>query len=314
MFPTTVIPTGSLRLDLALGTGGIPRGCFVEIAGPESAGKTCLCLSILAQAQQLGGECALIDADHSLDPSQAVQYGVDPQRLLVSEPAHAEQALETLERLAACGALAVIVLDSLSQLTPQAELHAALGTAGDEQKLRDHIAALLSLSLRRLAQTIQRTQTTLLFTRQTGTQQGPVYHRLAQNPARLALNLHAAVRLEMHPGNSIYQNQQLIGHKAQVRILRNRFSPCRQAIELDIMYKQSFRNTGAILELGSQLAIFDRQGTHYIYQGFDLGGSPPEVLVFLEKAPLVCAEIEQAIRQKSLGLSPAGSSSTIDPL
>ena len=251
MLPQAVIPTGSLLLDQALGTGGIPRGCFVEIAGPESSGKTSLCLSILAQAQQQGSEAAFIDTDHTLDPRYARNCGVDSDRLILSEPAHAEQALDTLERLAASGALAVIVLDSLTHLVPQIEFSTQLDAVPSpsiSEDAQDQIDALLALSLQRLSQTIQRTQSTVIFTRQTGYRRGAIYHHLSHHPARLALNLHAALRLELLSKGPIHQEKHIAGHKIEIRILRNRFSPCRQSIDLDIMYGQGFRQTGRALE------------------------------------------------------------------
>lgn len=236
MLSPAAISTGFPALDQALGTGGIPRGCFVEIAGPESSGKTSLCLSILAQVQQ-GSEAGFIDTDHTLDPRYAGNCGVDIDHLILCEPVHAEQALDILERLAASGALAVIVLDSLTHLVPQAELSAPLDTAQESEQTQDKIDAMLALSLQRLSQTIQRTQTTLIFTRQTSYRRGAIYHHLAYNPARLAMNLHAALRLELSTKGPIHANGQVVGHKIAVKTIKNRFSPCRQSIELDIMYR-----------------------------------------------------------------------------
>ena len=305
MQPTEVISTGSLRLDTALGVGGIPRGCMVEIAGPELSGKTSLCLSILAQAQRLGEQCAFIDADHNLDLAYAKRCGVDTRQTYVSEPAHAEQALDTLQTLAASGALAVIALDSLNRLVPQAELQAALDTAGSAESDQDRIDKLVSNTLQRLSQILQHNHTTVLFTRQNSMRRGPIYHQLAQNPARLALKLHAALRLELLPGPPILRAKHPVGHKIGLKILRNRFSPCRQTTDLDIMHEQGIIITGEIFDLGSQLAIIGKQGTAYEFEGQRLGNNPQETIEFLEKHPDVSLVIEQAIRQRLLRPTPA---------
>lgn len=249
MFPEVVISTGIASLNQALGTGGIPRGCFVEIAGPVSCGKTSLCLSILAMAQKQNPgsttECAIIDADLTFDIPYAKRCGVNIERLILCEPANAEQALDTLERLVNAGVLSVIVLDSLTHLVSLKELNAPFGGTPDQHNRQDYIDNLVALTLQRLSQTIRRTQTTILFTRQTGLPQVAIYHQLSQNPTRLALNLHAAIRLELHPTQPIHKKECAIGQRVEIRILRNQFASCRQSIGLDIIYGRGFVHTGS---------------------------------------------------------------------
>jgi recombination protein RecA len=290
-----VIPTGSLRLDIALGIGGIPRGHVVEIYGPDSSGKTTLCQHILAQAQKSGGSCAFIDADHSLDPVYAQHCGVDVNQLLIAEPANTEQALEIIETLAHTGALALIILDSFSALPSSAELHTRLGETTADTRQDS-----LSLTLQKLSPVLCRTHTTLLFTNRAGDTKGRIYHDLAAHPSRLALNLRAAQRLELCPLRLIREKNIVIGSHIQVKITKNSFAPCFQSIELDIIYGTGIQQAGEVFDLATELKLLDRQGPVYFFGDLRLGTGRDSVVHFLEQNQAVSAEIEQVIRQKLL--------------
>jgi recombination protein RecA len=225
------IPTGSLPLDLALGTGGLPRGRISEISGAESSGKTTLCLHLIAEAQKLGVECAFIDIDGALDPSYARRCGVDTNKLYVAEPGYAEQALEITDSLAHCSAVALIVVDSISALVSRAELDIPLG-----ETYRDPSQDLLSRTLRRLRGPIRQNDAALVFTTRTAWKRGPVYHKLASNPARLSLRLHCAVCLALRTQKLIQEAGEVVGQRVLVEVVKNRFSPYRQQAELDIIY------------------------------------------------------------------------------
>jgi recombination protein RecA len=293
-----IISTGSLRLDIALGLGGLPCGSIVEIAGEQSAGKTSLCLSILAQAQQLGRQGAFIDVDHSLDALYATRCGVDPDRLLVSEPAHTDQALDTLETLAGSGEVAVIAVDSLTSLVSQEELQRPLGANPDPDQITAQDDARLGLTLRRLSSILPRSRSIVLLIHLSAGRRGPVYRKLAKNPARLALQLHSGIRLEMQTLAEIRQQGQICGHKSRVKIVRNAYQPCQQWAELDIMYEQGIRKTGDVFDLGCQLGLIDRQGHSYRFQDLYLGRNSQEVLDFLKTNPFTVTALEQIIRQR----------------
>lgn len=301
-----LLSTGSLRLDLALG-GGIPPTALVEIYGPQACGKTNLCLSILAQAQKQGQTCAIIDADGALDSAYARRCGINAASLLYSHPHHAEQALGTLETLAASNEVALIVIDSINSLVPQAEFQAHLDAAAipaDNSPLAEHPAAdvLLANSLRRLATILPRNGCVVIFTRLTGQRRGALYHGLSSNPARMALQLHASLRLELSslPG----ETEQ--AQKIRIKIKRNRMrnltckvgEPYQQITDLDIMYAYGVIKTGEILELGSQWAILKRQGAVYYFYDQQLGATQKEAVNFLECNRSVAETLEQAIRQR----------------
>lgn len=289
------IPTGSLRLDLALGTGGLPRGRFIEIFGPDASGKTTLCQHIIAEAQKMGESCAFIDVDHGMDSRYALRCGVDPDHLHYSEPMHAEQALDIVTTLARTDALAVIVIDSVSTLIPANDLQLDWSTTS-----RRYTDTLLSAAMRNLNGIIRKNNTTIVFTRLAGSSKSAVYHRLAKNPARLALKLHSAIRLELRPLSQLCENRKVIGNRVQVRIQKNTFQPCSRSIELDIMYNDGIEKAGEIFDLGTQLRIIDIEQSTFYYQGLKLGRKRQEAVGLLKANRALADEIEQVIRQKLL--------------
>ncbi len=288
------IPTGSLRLDLALGTGGLPRGRFIEIFGPDASGKTTLCQHIIAEAQKMGESCAFIDVDHGMDSRYALRCGVDPDHLHYSEPMHAEQALDIVTTLARTDALAVIVIDSVSTLIPANDLQLDWSTTS-----RRYTDTLLSAAMRNLNGIIRKNNTTIVFTRLAGSSKSAVYHRLAKNPARLALKLHSAIRLELRPLSQLCENRKVIGNRVQVRIQKNTFQPCSRSIELDIMYNDGIVNIGEVLVLGLKYNLIKQRGSNYTFRNTLLGTGKEQARRFLAFNPTVRNQIEQSIRQRS---------------
>lgn len=296
MTTPTVFSTGSLRLDQALGIGGIPAGHFIEIYGPVSSGKTTLCLHWVAEAQRLGCDCAWIDTDRTLTGLRAVQCRVHPEHLWVAEPDSADQALSMLEILAASGSFAMIILDSLLTLIPEFE-----PDPSQDENHQVQTARLLSQTLGKLSSIIHRNGACLVFTNQPlSTRRGAAYHGLSKNPARLALKLQAAQRLELRPQRLIQEGERITGQHVQVRIIKNIFAPCYQAVELDIMYDIGVQIAGETFDLGTQLQIIRQQEKIYSYRGWLLGKERQEAIRFLNQNRLLAEEIRQVIRQKLL--------------
>jgi len=302
-----VISTGSLRLDIALGLGGIPRGLFVELRGPESSGKTTLCQHILAEAQKLEAACGFIDADHTFDPGYASRCGISLKHLVVVEPDCAEQALNALENLAGAGNIAAVALDSVASLITKAELEAALGEYPPDQ-----VDNFVSHTLHRLSRIIQQTRTTVIFTGPSQKRASEVYHDLARHPARLSLKMQAAVRLDLQPVDPIREGGKITGQHIQVRVVKNKIKPCFQTIELDIMYNNGIRKAGEILDLGSQLRMITQNGEAYFYLDRELGEGREHAIATLIENRLVADQIEQVIRQTLI--KPAPLSTAVIPL
>lgn len=288
----SVISTGSLRLDLALGMGGIPRGQFVEIAGPSTSGKTTLCQSIVSQAQRAGGKAAWIDADHTFSQDYARRCGVDLGGLYLVEPQDEEQALDILETLIFTGSLAVVVVDSITSLTPSHELRAALGEFVPLE--RDQ---LLANSLRAIAPVLPRAGTAVIFTSQSVHAIYQVYRRLSHNTSRLALKLHASLRLRLRPAGQIRQEGRIVGSRILVRIIKNRQHPVYSAIELDLFHNNGIIIAGEIFDLGLQYRLIEFQPAGYFFSSQGLGMNRQEALEFLRKTPGCVEEIQRLILQ-----------------
>jgi recombination protein RecA len=293
-----MLSTGSLLLDHALGAGGISPGSMVEISGPDSSGKTSLCLSILAQAQKTGGDCAFIDAGNNLTPTYAQRCGINPERLWVCRPTDAEQALDILDLLTRSGGLTVIALDSITDLVWKAELHTPLNAAQSFVQATENSQKQLSHNLQRLANILPRFETTILFTNQVLPRHGAIYHQLFKNLERLALPLHAKIRLQLRPIEQIQCDRQVIGQKVGVKILRNAYQPCQQSLELDIIHTRGFTKTGEIFDLGNHFGLIEHHKRIYHFQNMRMGASRDEVQFFLEENPAVVEALESLIRQK----------------
>ena len=287
-----VIPTGSLGLDIALGVGGLPRGRVVEIYGPESSGKTTLCLHVIAEAQRLGGLAAFIDMEHALDPVYAERLGVDVDTLYISQPDTGEQALEIAEALVRSGALDVVVVDSVAALVPRAEIEGEMGDS--------HVglqARLMSQALRKLSGAIKQSNTAVLFTNQIREKVGVMYGSPETQPGGRALKFYASVRLDIRRIQGIKQSGSTIGNRTRVRVTKNKVAPPFRETEFDIMfYEQGISKMGEILDLGIVLEIVEKRGAFYRYNEGLIGQGRENARRYLRENPAVQAEIENAVR------------------
>jgi recombination protein RecA len=295
-----IIPTGSLSLDIALGTGGIPRGRITEIYGPESSGKTTICQHIVAEAQDLGGTCAFIDMEHALDPSYATRCGVDVESLLISQPDMGEQALEITETLVRSGAVDVIVIDSVAALVPRAEIEGDMGDSPMGMQAR-----LMSQALRKLSGAIKQTNTAVVFTNQLRQKIGVMFGNPETTTGGMALKFYSSVRLDVRRIQSIKLGSEIIGNRTRVRVVKNKVAPPFRTAEFDIMYNEGISKSGDILDLATELSLIDKRGSFYSYGDIRLGQGRENAKSFLRENPDMMAEIDLGIRQQTLnGLSP----------
>ncbi len=287
-----VIPTGSLGLDIALGVGGVPRGRVVEIYGPESSGKTTLCLHVIAEAQRLGGLAAFIDMEHALDPVYAERLGVDLDTLYISQPDTGEQALEIAEALVRSGALDVVTVDSVAALVPRAEIEGEMGDS--------HVglqARLMSQALRKLSGAIKQSNTAVLFTNQIREKVGVMYGSPETQPGGRALKFYASVRLDIRRIQGIKQSGSTIGNRTRVRVTKNKVAPPFREAEFDIMfYERGISKMGEILDLGVGLEIIEKRGAFFRYREALIGQGRENARRYLQENLAVQAEIEDALR------------------
>ena len=290
------IPTGSLSLDLALGVGGIPRGRITEIYGPESSGKTTLCLHVVAEAQKRGGTAAYIDMEHALDPHYASKLGVDLDTLLVSQPDTGEQALEIAETLVRSGAVDIVVVDSVAALVPRSEIEGDMGDATMGMQAR-----LMSQALRKLSGSINQTKTSVVFTNQLRQKIGIMFGNPETTPGGLALKFYASVRLAIRRIQSIKAGAEIVGNRVRVRVVKNKVAPPFRTAEFDIMYNEGISKMGDILDLATELEIVSKRGAFFSYGDIRLGQGRENAKDFLRSNPELAAEIEQAVRERAMG-------------
>jgi len=286
------IPTGSLTVDIATGVGGVPRGRITEIYGPESSGKTTLCLSVVAQAQKRGGLCAFVDMEHALDPSYAERIGVDLDKLYISQPDTGEQALEITESLVRSGALDIVVVDSVAALVPRAEIEGEMGDS--------HVglqARLMSQALRKLSGAIKQSNCTVMFTNQLREKVGVMFGSPETTSGGRALKFYSSVRFDIRRIQAIKQSGDNIGNRTRVRVTKNKVSaPFREA-EFDIMfYENGISKNGEIVDLGTDLGIIEKRGAFYRYNDGLLGQGRENAKQFLSENPEIANEIEDQIR------------------
>jgi recombination protein RecA len=285
------IPTGALSLDIALGVGGIPRGRVIEVYGPESAGKTTLCLSVVAEAQKRGGICAFIDMEHALDPRYAEVIGVNIDDLYVSQPDTGEQALEIAETLVRSGALEVIVIDSVAALVPRAEIEGEMGDA--------HVglqARLMSQALRKLSGAIKQSNTAMVFTNQLREKIGIMFGSPETTSGGRALKFYASVRLDIRRIQTIKAGGDQVGSRTRVRVTKNKVAPPFREAEFDIMYDEGISKSGDALDLAADMGVIDKRGAYYRYNDEIIGQGRENAKAFLRENPGLMFEIEQAIR------------------
>ena len=285
-----VIPTGALSLDLALGIGGVPRGRIVEIYGPESSGKTSLALHIVAEAQRNGGLAAFIDAEHALDPIYARAIGVDVDELLISQPDTGEQALEITDMLIRSGALDVVVIDSVAALVPRAELE---GDMGDT-----HVglqARLMSQALRKLAGTINRSQTTAIFINQLREKIGVMFGSPETTPGGRALKFYASVRIDIRRIEAIKSGTDNVGNRVRTKIAKNKVAPPFRLAEFDIMFGEGISREGSLLDVAVEEGIVKKAGAWYTYDGDQLGQGREKAKQFLRENPQLSVQLQDQV-------------------
>ena len=290
------IPTGSLSLDLALGVGGIPRGRITEIYGPESSGKTTLCLHIVAEAQRMGGTAAYIDMEHALDPVYAARLGVNLDTLYISQPDTGEQALEITDTLVRSGAVDIVVIDSVAALVPRNEIEGDMGDATMGMQAR-----LMSQALRKLSGAINQTKTAVVFTNQLRQKIGVMFGNPETTTGGMALKFYASVRLDVRRIQSIKVGAEIIGNRVRVRVVKNKVAPPFRTAEFDIMYNEGISKVGDIIDLATQLDIVTKRGAFFSYGDIRLGQGRENAKEFLRQNSDLANEIEQAIRQRASG-------------
>ena len=288
----SVISTGSLALDAALGVGGVPRGRIVEIYGPEASGKTTLALHVIASAQRSGGEAAFVDAEHALDSSYARKLGVNIDDLLISQPDSGEQALEITDMLVRSGALDVVVVDSVAALVPQAEID---GDMGEPQMGLQ--ARLMSQAMRKLTGTIHKTKTCVIFINQMRQKIGVFFGNPETTTGGNALKFYASVRLDIRRLDAIKSGQEVLGNRTRVKIVKNKMAPPFRQVEFDIMYGQGICRAGELLDLAVQREIVQKSGAWFAYSGERIGQGRENSRQYLEEHPEIAAAIEAQVRQ-----------------
>jgi len=284
------IPTGSLTLDIATGIGGLPRGRVVEIYGPESSGKTTLALNAVAQAQGAGGTAAFIDAEHALDVGYAKKIGVKIEDLLVAQPDTGEQALEVAESLVRSGALDIIVIDSVAALVPKAELE---GDMGDS--LPGLQARLMSQALRKLTASISKSNTTVIFINQIRMKIGVMFGSPETTTGGNALKFYASMRLDIRRIENIKDNQEIVGGRVRVKVVKNKLAPPFKQAEFDIFFNQGVSREGEIVDLGVERGIIEKSGAWYSYGGNRIGQGREHAKEFVRNNITVAKEIEDKI-------------------
>ena len=286
-----VISTGSLGLDLALGVGGLPRGRVVEIFGPESSGKTTLCLETIAQCQKNGGVCAFIDAENAFDPIYARKLGVKVEDLMVSQPDTGEQALEICDMLVRSGGVDMVVVDSVAALVPKAEIEGEMGDS--------HVglqARLMSQALRKLTGHIKKTNTLVVFINQIRMKIGVMFGSPETTTGGNALKFYTSVRLDIRRTGQIKKGDDVIGNETRVKVIKNKVAPPFRQAEFDILYGEGVSWEGELIDIGVKHNIVDKSGAWYSYNGAKIGQGKDNVRLWLKENPAIATEIDAKIR------------------
>jgi recombination protein RecA len=286
----SAIPTGALSLDLALGIGGVPRGRIVEIFGPESSGKTTLALHVVAEAQRNGGIAAFIDAEHALDPQYAKALGVDVDELLISQPDTGEQALEITDMLIRSGALDVVVIDSVAALVPRAELEGDMGDTHMGLQAR-----LMSQALRKLAGSINRSETTAVFINQLREKIGVMFGSPETTPGGRALKFYASVRIDVRRIEAIKQGTENVGNRVRAKIVKNKVAPPFRLAEFDIMFGEGISREGSLLDVAVEQGIVKKAGAWYTFDGDQLGQGREKAKQFLRENAEVSVQLQDRV-------------------
>jgi recombination protein RecA len=300
--PVDAIPTGSLMLDIALGIGGVPRGRIIEIYGPEGSGKTTLTCSIIAEAQRMGGVAAFIDAEHALDVSYSRKIGVDVDNLLISQPDTGEQALEIAEVLIRSGAIDVVVVDSVAALVPAAEIEGQMGDT--------HVglqARLMSQALRKIAGSVSKSRTCMIFTNQIRMKIGVLFGNPETTSGGNALKFYSTIRMDIRRTGQIKDRDQVVGNQTRVKVVKNKVAPPFRQAEFEILYGEGISYEGDLIELGVGSGIMTKTGSWYSYGDERLGQGKDNARIFLKENKDIRAKIEEQVRSH-YGLEPTGDS------
>jgi recombination protein RecA len=304
----TVIPSGSLALDIALGVGGIPRGRIIEVFGPEGSGKTTVCLHMIAEAQAKGGIAAFIDAEHALDPTYARELGVNIDELLVSQPDSGEQALEIADMLVRSAALDIVVIDSVAALVPRAEIEGEMGDT--------HVglqARLMSQAMRKLAGTLSRFDTSAIFINQLREKIGVMFGSPETTPGGRALKFYSSVRLDVRKIENLKDGTDVVGSRTRVKVVKNKVAPPFRQCEFDIMYGKGISKEGSLIDVGVDMEIIKKAGAWFTYEGDQLGQGRENAKQFLAEHLDVRDEIERKVRE-AVGLTSFGAEGDETPI
>ncbi len=296
----SVIPTGSLALDLALGIGGVPRGRIMEVFGPEGSGKTTVCLHIIAEAQRHGGIAAFIDAEHALDPTYARALGVNIDELLVSQPDSGEQALEIADMLVRSAALSIVAIDSVAALVPRAEIEGEMGDT--HVGLQAH---LMSQAMRKLTGSLSRFDTTAIFINQLREKIGVMFGSPETTPGGRALKFYSSVRLDVRKIENLKDGTEVVGSRTRVKVVKNKVAPPFRQAEFDIMYGKGVSKEGSLLDVGVDLEIVKKSGAWFTYEGEQLGQGRENARAFLAEHVDMRDDIERRVRE-AVGLTAFG--------
>ncbi|MCM3038211.1 recombinase RecA [Paenibacillus motobuensis] len=289
-----IVPSGSIALDIALGTGGLPRGRIIEVYGPESSGKTTVALHAIAEVQKVGGQAAFIDAEHALDPSYASKLGVNIDELLLSQPDTGEQALEIAEALVRSGAVDIIVIDSVAALVPKAEIEGEMGDS--------HVglqARLMSQALRKLSGAISKSKTIAIFINQLREKVGVMFGNPETTPGGRALKFYSTIRLDVRRVETIKMGNDMVGNRTRIKVVKNKVAPPFKQAEIDIMYGEGISKEGSIIDIGVEQDIVDKSGAWYSFAGERLGQGRENAKQYLKEHPEISNTIEQKIRENS---------------
>jgi recombination protein RecA len=297
LLPVATIPTGSLELDYALGVGGVPRGRVVEIFGPESGGKTTLALSIIAQAQKLGGSAAFVDAEHALDANYAKLLGVNIDDLLISQPDTGEQGLEITEVLVRSGAIDIITVDSVAALVPRAEIDGEMGDS-----LPGLQARLMSQAMRKLTAAISKSRTCVIFINQIREKIGVMFGNPETTTGGRALKFYSSVRLDIRRIAAIKDGEEVVGNRVKVKVVKNKVAPPFREAEFDLIFGEGISRLGSLLDLGVTHKVVEKSGAWYTYSGERIGQGRENAKRFLHDNPAMADEIEGKLRA-ALGLT-----------
>ena len=285
-----LLPSGSLSIDLALG-GGYPKGRIIEIYGPESSGKTTLTLHAIAEIQKQGGTAAFIDAEHALDPAYAKKLGVDTENLLVAQPDNGEQALEICETLVRSNAVDLIVVDSVAALVPQAEIDGDMGDSHMGLQAR-----LMSQALRKLTGIINKSKATVIFINQIRMKIGVMFGNPETTTGGRALKFYSSVRLDVRKGELIKANNENVGARTKVKVVKNKVAPPFKTAEFDLMYGEGISKTGTLIDIGTNMEIINKSGAWYSYNGERMGQGKEAAKQYLLDNPQIADEIDRIIR------------------